>query len=290
MKTAFTIVSYIVLIASISFGYNYNAKYMDAAPTIDGVISTGEWDGAFSFPVQYPAILSAPYNGSVPSGFATPANNADLSANVYMGWDEDFIYMAFRVYDSEHNWVNSSPGPYNTQDAVQLLFNPGGYSGHFSSAGASASIIDFAAQTADSAGAGFYGRNDTRFTSPDNIIMSGAVLADGYVIEVKLLNSAFGIAPALGQSVGMGIILSDADGDAHKYLISDTSTAGAWDVNQTSSWNEFVFVSANGCGTYGLSTADLDKDCHVGLSDFSIVANNWLVCSDPAGADCTNLK
>jgi len=289
MKT--TLISVMIMMcASYSMAYNYNAKYIETAPVIDGVISAGEWTGAFSFTMSYPSILSTPYNGSSPAGWLTPANAADLSSDVYMAWDDANMYIAFRVYDNNHGWLNYAPGPYNAQDAVQLMFNPGDFEGHFSTAGASATIIDFVAQTADSAGAGFYGRNDAVFMSDQNVIMEGTVLADGYVIEIKLVNQAFGIVPVLGESVGMGIILSDADSGTHKYLISDTSTAGVWNVNQTSSWNGFVFVGSDGCGQYGFALGDIDKDCQVGLSDFSFVAADWLKCSDPEDSNCVVIQ
>ncbi len=292
MKTTLVIISVMIMMlcAPYTMAYNYYAKYIETAPVIDGVISAGEWDGAFNFTMSYPAILSAPYNGSFPAGWPTPANAADLSADVYMAWDDANIYIAFRVYDNNHGWLNYSPGPYNAQDAVQLLFNPGGYVGHYASAGANATIIDFAAQTADSAGAGFFGRNDAVFMSDQNIIMNGSVLADGYVIEIKLVNQAFGITAALGEKVGMGIILSDADSGVHRYLISDTGTAGVWDVNQTTSWNDFVFVGSDGCGQYGFAAADIDKDCYVGLLDFSVLAAEWLKCTEPSGIDCISIN
>ncbi|MFI4912195.1 MAG: sugar-binding protein [Sedimentisphaeraceae bacterium JB056] len=286
MKTTFTSLSVIMILCASAMAYNYNAKYIETAPVIDGTLSSGEWDGVFDSTMTYPAILSDPYNGSSPDGWATPASTADLSVDIYTAWDDDNIYLAFRVYDNDHGWLNYSPGPYNSQDAVQLLFNPGGYSGHYSSAGAAASIIDLVAQTADSAGAGFYGRNDAVFSDDQNIIMDGSVLSDGYVIEVKLVNSAFGVTPALGESIGIGFIFSDADSGAHETLITDTSTDGTWDVNQTTSWNDFVFVGADGCGLYGFAASDLNKDCIVGLDDFTVVASEWLKCTDPTGTGC----
>lgn len=280
----------LTILCGIALGYNYNAPFTQAAPTIDGTIQAGEWDNAFSFSIIDPDILSDPFNGSYPSGWAVPANAQDLSADVYMLWDNEFIYISVEVYDSDLNFLNYSGGQFNSQDAVQLMFNPGGYAGHYSSAGAAATIIDLAADTADSAGASFYGRNDPIFNNPDNVIMDASVVTGGYIIELALKNAAFSLQPQLGDSIGLGLILSDADGNTHETLLTDTSTEGTWDVNQTSSWNTLRFVGIDGCGSYGFSSADINKDCLVDLKDLAYLAASWLECTDPTGDDCVTLN
>jgi hypothetical protein len=292
MKTTFTIISLAILsvFSAVSLGYDYNATFTQTAPTIDGSLATGEWDDAFAFSIVYPEILSDPYNGSYPAGWATPASAADLSADIYMAWDDAFIYIAVRVYDSELNFLNTSGGQLNSQDAVQLMFNPGNYTGNYASAGAAATMFDFAADTSDGAGPSFYGRNDAAFNDPQNVIMDASITADGYIIEIALKNEAFGLTPEITDSIGMGFILSDADGGSHETLLSDTSSDGAWDVTQTSSWNNFVFIGEDGCGLYGFASGDVDNDCYVTLADFSVLASEWLKCTDPADDNCVEIQ
>ena len=40
------------------------------------------------------------------------------------------------------------------------------------------------------------------------------------------------------------------------------------------------------CGDWGYSLADLNRDCQVNLTDFSMFADEWLKCSDPTDLSC----
>ncbi len=290
MKTLNIIIICLIAFSGAVLGFDYNVPFTQTAPTIDGSLQAGEWDNAFTFSIVYPDILSSPYNGSYPAGWAVPASPADLSADIYMLWDNDYIYLAVQVYDSDLNFLNYSGGQLNAQDTVQLLFNPGNYTGNYAQAAAAATIIDFAADTLDNAGASFYGRNDASFNDPQNVVMDASITADGYIIEIALKNNAFGLEPQIADTIGMGFILNDADGGSHETLLTDTSTDGTWNVNQTSSWNTFRFIAEDGCGAYGFAEADLNKDCVVDLKDLAILAANWLVCTDPMDENCITVN
>ncbi len=225
--------------------FNYNAAYMGTVPTIDGTLSAGEWSGAASYNLSYPAVLTRPFNGSRPSTWGAPVSAADLSADIYMGWDNDYIYIAVRVYDDVNVW-KSNTGPYNGQDTLQLCLSPFGFAGTFNpdDPAATASIIDFVPQTLAGTGADFYGRGVAAFSNPANIIVAGSDLTDGYILEIKILNSGFGLTPAVGETIKMGLILLDMDASS-PVGFSDTGTNGVWDVGNTASWNNFVFTGSN---------------------------------------------
>ena len=40
------------------------------------------------------------------------------------------------------------------------------------------------------------------------------------------------------------------------------------------------------CGANGYKVSDFNEDCYVNLADLSFIASEWLVCTDPANADC----
>jgi hypothetical protein len=40
------------------------------------------------------------------------------------------------------------------------------------------------------------------------------------------------------------------------------------------------------CGDYGYQPMDYNVDCYVNFGDLRIICNNWLACTDPAGAGC----
>ena len=47
-----------------------------------------------------------------------------------------------------------------------------------------------------------------------------------------------------------------------------------------------LYDAVDNCGLWGYFTADIDRNCTVGLSDFSVVAGDWMYCTDPNDPLC----
>ncbi len=47
-----------------------------------------------------------------------------------------------------------------------------------------------------------------------------------------------------------------------------------------------VIIRDNECGAWGFLSADLNRDCRIDLSDFSVMAGTWLKCTQPFMAGC----
>jgi len=73
------------------FRSDFNLEYADPAPTIDGVMGTGEWEGATL--VQH--LSSSDSLG----GYEVEGGDTDLSADVYMMWDQTYLYLLVDVTD-----------------------------------------------------------------------------------------------------------------------------------------------------------------------------------------------
>ncbi len=271
----------IILLASISMAATVGIPKVSQSPVIDGTLSAGEWAVSYAYTMVYPITTAQGFvDGVIP-------NAADLSANVYACWDEDYLYMAFRVYDDSLNWLTAVGAAHNGQDAVQLAFNLLNASNAVYRT--NSFIYDFAAQTSGSGGADIYDdRSNIGGDLLPNAAIASTVLADGYIIEVALKWSDFNrmnYSPTIGDRHGAGVMLVDFDSGVYHSLLSDFG-ASMNDVTNAAAYNTWVLVTADGCGLNGIMAGDFDMDCLIGVSDLTIMAQQWLVCSDPDVTGC----
>ncbi len=271
--------------ASLCFGVNYNVPLSFDAPVIDGDISTG-WSDAFSFTIAYPDIITSPNEGSVREFI--PDNAADLSADIYMKWDFQNFYVGARVYDESLSFLQYYPGPFNSQDVLQMCFNllnnPAGVSQ------GNAPIYDFAISDANDNGPFIYKHAGELYSLP-NAVIGGTILADGYVLEVKIPWSDYaGYEATPGDVHGIGFVLVDYDGGYYETTMFDYGKNGVTGIGTVSGWNTITLLGDNDCGLWGIPVGDVNKDCRVDLEDYAIVAADWAKCTDPVAAGCTNLN
>ncbi|MEN6385264.1 MAG: sugar-binding protein [Phycisphaerales bacterium] len=262
---------------STSFGLSYNVPKTSTVPTIDGVLSANEWTSAMTISMVYPAIITAPKEGTVHTDTYIPDSAEDLSAAWYFMWDDTALYVACKVNDSQLFWL-SDEGPYS-QDGVQLCFNfrndPAAVYR------AEAAVYDFAPRTSSSTAPDIYKRDNEYFGLPNGIIGS-SFPTGGYIIEVKMPWSDFdgGYVPAANDVHGAGLILLDYDSefitDEGSTLMTDFGN-GAYTASTVSTWNTLKLVTALNCGDAGYLPQDLNRDCVVDMADFADFAENWLI-------------
>jgi hypothetical protein len=259
---------------------NYEIPFTSSVPDYDGVIGAGEWDDALAVSVSYEDFV---INGSGATVHGTTPEPNDISGTYYFKWDQDYLYMAFDVTDDVLMWRKDSPGPYNAQDAVQLCFNP--YNNASAVFQEDAWIFDIVAETADSYGADIY--RHTGAINVDPNMIESTLGSEGYTIEIGLKWSD--IKPALSGKVGdvhgLGLIILDFDGSTVDSLITDFGD-GANVIGEPTQWNTMSLVGADGCGSQGLYSADINRDCYVDLLDYSFFATQWLGCTDPENPEC----
>lgn len=282
MKCVLSII-FVMMTVCQSWAVEYIVPQTDQKPTVDGVISAGEWADALKVTMVYPAITQSPNEGAIPPGFAAPDNAADLSADCYLTWDNDNIYVAFRVYDQTQCWIDEQPLYTGASgDMAQFCLNPNNAAGaHVNGGGAT--IYDFVVDTLSSAGPSYSDRGGLGGV----VEMTGVALSDGYVIEAAISWSQVGITPKYGQVHGCGFVLIDTDNSTSwDVLMADFSNAGAWAMFPTGGYNTMRLVSADGCGLSPTSQSDLNYDCKTNLEDLSIFAQHWANCTDPADPAC----
>ena len=275
----------IVLLPFICLGLNYNVPYTDTAPTLDGVLSAGEWDGAMQILMSYPDIVTSPKEGAINSATVVPDSDADLSARWYFMWDEDALYIAVRVWDDELYWLIERGAGNYSQDGAQLLFNfKNNSAATYQDA---AAIIDFAPRTATDAQPDIYERFGSYYGLDNAAIASSIYNNEGYFMEVSLPWMDFDEdyspldypAGDPNNVHGAGLVLLDYDGPL---ITSPGSTImadfgrGVYTASTPSTWNTITLVDELVCGDFGMLSADLNDDCVVDLNDFAILAAYWL--------------
>jgi len=260
-----------------SFGLNYNVPQAATAPTIDGVLSAGEWDNAMTVSMVYPAIVTSPKEGVINSATYNPDSAEDLSATWYFMWDSSALYVACEVQDANLFWL-CSEGPY-AQDGVQLCFNFKNDSAAVYRA--EAAVYDFAPRTSSDTLPDIYKRDPSYFSLPNGVIGS-SFPTGGYVIEVKMPWSDFdsSYVPEVNDIHGAGLVLLDYDSesvtDEGSTIMADFGN-GTYSISTVSSWNTLTFVTSLECGDAGYLSQDLNLDCVVNMTDFAIFVQNWLV-------------
>lgn len=266
----------IITIAAVCTAVQYPIPYASTSVNIDGAIEQSEWQDALYVPMYYPNVASVVNNA--------PDNDADLSGDIYIKWDNDYLYIAARVYDENLQWLQYAPGPFNGQDAFQVCINPS--AGISSVIFDNAPIYDIVPQDAGSNGPQLYKHDGSNMSLP-NALLAGSVLSYGYIAEVAMPWSELNISALAGQMHGIGFIIIDYDGSTSADTLVYDFTGG---ITVIGNWNTAILVGENGCGENGIYPVDFNHDCAVDIKDFAIIAQNWLICTNPEFADCVNLE
>lgn len=268
----------VFLLCSTVMAIDYNVPWADSIPIIDGNLVAGEWDDAFTVVLDTNIVSNG---GTVRDFF--PDDLADLSATIYVKWDADNLYLAARVYDQSLNWLQDAPGPFNDQDTLQVCFNL--LNDPNAQIFEDAAIYDIVPQTADSAGPALYKHDGSLYSLP-NASLDGQELADGYIVELSIPWSDFGGYDAVvGDKHGIGFILVDYD-NGYETTMFDYQGS----ITDIAGWNALLLVSENGCGSWGIPYGDINFDCRVNFEDFSLMAADWLNCTDPTDDSCSDAR
>jgi hypothetical protein len=214
-------------------GAPLNATNLAVAPAIDGEL--GEWTGG-SYPL--PACV---YGCSLRSG------DADLSAQVYLGWDASYLYLAVQVRDDKIVVVRSGRNLY-LSDAVEIQLDAN-LAADFSST--SLSSDDY--QIGLSAGNfGTIAPNAYRWYprstegSLSAVVVKGKQLADGYTLEAKIPWTVFGVTPVAGAKYGFAVSVSDNDQSGTAVQQSMISTVASRKLLNPTTWGTLVLAPSGG--------------------------------------------
>ena len=133
------IISLALLVLSVVIGRADRATYddtktqvalpLDTPPVIDGVIDPAEWGRASSWSITVDANLADGIRGGANGDGAVnpPASNADLSFQIFVGYDTNNLYIAVRVTDDIIQTDSADAGSANgttwMDDSVEVFID-----------------------------------------------------------------------------------------------------------------------------------------------------------------------
>ena len=271
-----------------------NRAIPKATPTIDGAISASEMATQLAVPMSWPmpgGALLLEGSGSSPE---------ELSATWYVSWDDLNLNLSAVVLDDTPDFrLNSNGGnsPYNAQDVIQPVFNPG--NSEFSSfvdptpadedpIDAIAAIYDMVVNTADDFGPDVY-RHGPGLTDEQHAAISidGQEKDTGYILEMAL---PWAVAmddympfdppyePMLGDEHGLSFILlsfnQEQGGTADIATLYTDFGNGENTIGDPFTWNLITLAEAlDVCNSD--SRGDLDANGSVEFADFLMLSANF---------------
>ncbi len=269
----------VCVLMTAAFALNYNVPKASVTPSIDGVVNEAEWMDARYIPMAYPDIVTFPKEGSLRSGTSAPDNAMDYSINWYVKWDDNYLYLAGRVYDDIFTDTAGS-------DTPQLCFN-------MNNNPHAAYLSEALVWNIPANGPINTNTTESGAPAPNNSNIAGSILADGYMIEVRLAwtdidpNDVY--QPAVNDVHGFGLACQDHDAGGLRETFLLDFGSGVVAMSDLSTWNTITLTANQACGDWEYPAGDLNKDCVVDIEDFSFIAAEWLKCTDPGDSACIEL-
>lgn len=269
----------ICLLPTAAFALNYNVPRATVIPSIDGTMDDVEWVDSVYISMIYPDIVTSPKEGSVVDT-NPPDDKADYSLHWFVKWDENYLYVAARVYDDI--FVAD-----DRKDEPQICFNM--LNNHDALYLTEAIVWNLPAN-----GPIYTNTSEPSALAPDHSNIAGSVLADGYMIEVRLawedLDPNHVYQPISGHIHGFGLACQDHDAGGLRETFMLDMGKGAFTMHDVTTWNTVTLTEDLVCGDWGYQAYDVDKNCRVDLDDFALLTQHWLRCTDPAGEGCVNMN
>jgi polygalacturonase len=249
----------------------YHIPRAAAAPIRDGVIGSAEWDGALVVEMNnVPPLLGGGYS----------IGSEAIHTTWRLMWDANYLHVAGRMYDTSHDFRKASPGPYNTQDVIQICFNPNNDIGHtFVEGSGVAAIYDLVAQTSNS-----YGPDVYRHGKPNNTVpaalSSGSVHSNGWTYEGSIpwselmVGENTGYVPSAMDEHGLGLII--ISWKSSSYTLITNFGNGSETIGQPATWNKMILVDDFSNCVLGYYNHDLNQDCTINFKDLAVLALEWL--------------
>lgn len=215
MKKFFALFTVVLMIVAMTVTASAEATYLadqeipyaTTAPTLDGVMSEGEWTAKFSLPVSKMLVLA---------GEADTSNQ--IQFDTYMAWDESYLYIAANVSDTNGGLL------YYGADGDNIIWfldvnGIGAANGNTPSHALNVACFPVVTTPGSSEPTGFHTRlNGAEFESSQNILVQPNSACSGsnnsWTIEIRLtwdqIGSLLGTAYA-GQTlpaIAPGVVIT----------------------------------------------------------------------------------
>lgn len=211
-------------------GPSFAATYLSTPPKIDGYVE--EW----TIPLyRAEAVVYGQSNWD---------NADDLSAAVFLGWDETYLYVGAKVHDD--TYVQNATGAYLYQgDSLEILLDTDVSGDYYL---ASLSADDF--QLGISPGNPAPNQNPEAYLwfprsqegRRSNVQIAATRSGSGYHIEAAIPWSVFGVTPTAGRHFGFVFSVSDNDLAGKNVQQSMVSLVSTRVLTAPTTWGDLTLV------------------------------------------------
>lgn len=210
--------------------YIVEAEYLDTAPSIDGDI--GDWN------LEIEDVSFVTYGREKWSG------DDDLSGNVMVGWDEDYLYLGVTVIDDSYQQRMSGEYLY-LGDSLEILFDRNvedDFWEHKLSSDDYQLGISPGRGSVNSKTQAYMWNPASKAGGKSKVKISGSEVADGYVVEVAIPWNALGGHVEEGQHFGFVFSISDNDHSNKNLQQTMVSSIEHRIWNDPSSWGVLILI------------------------------------------------
>jgi hypothetical protein len=212
-------------------GNSVAAIYFDTPPSIDGKL--GDW-GFDTYQID-----------NVVYGADRWRNPADLSGSLMVGWDEEYLYLGFRVKDDEYVQLASGELLFKG-DSVEVLLDTDVSIDYYVRA---LSNDDY--QLGISPGSPKPGKNTESYLwfprsvegKRSKVVIGVEKVDNGYRLETAIPWSIFGVTPEAGQHFGFAASISDNDRSGEAVQQSMVSNVPTRRLTDPTTWGDLTLVN-----------------------------------------------
>lgn len=214
-------------------GTPLTASFLASPPTIDGDLS--DWNTT-PYTVNHVVFGATAWSGS-----------SDLSGTAYLGWDEQYLYVAVDVTDD--TFVQTSTGALMYKgDEVEIQFDAD-LPGDFTSTSLSADDFQLGLSP------GNFGSRSPEAYRWYPLAQSGPLVsvqvaakqtADGYALEARIPWAVFGVTPADGARYGFALSISDNDLAGAAVQQSMVSSVSTRTLTDPTTWGTLILEAGGG--------------------------------------------
>jgi hypothetical protein len=212
------------------------ALYLEREPTLDGVFD--EWDLD-----RYDASRVV-YGGEARDG------EDDLSSQFMVGWDEEALYIAARVFDDEY--VQNAAGENIFEgDSLEILLDTDVAGDYYLEAlnGDDFQLgITPGSPAPGAATEAYLWFPSSEAARAQGVKAIGSASDNGYRVEAKIPWDAFGVRAQTGRHFGFAFSVSDNDRSGRNVQESMVSNLPSRDLTDPTTWGDLVLSGRRSSG------------------------------------------
>ncbi|NMC13575.1 MAG: hypothetical protein GYA34_11930 [Chloroflexi bacterium] len=211
-------------------GQSLEAEFLSSAPNIDGDLNDWSLDAVEVSHVTY--------------GDEKWGGDSDLSGNVMVGWNNDYLFLGAEVVDDHYQQRMKGDKIY-LGDSLEILFDKKVQEDYLTQR-----LDNDDYQLGISPGLDEINTNPSAYMwfplskegGKSKVKIAAAATSDGYIVEVAIPWNAFDVSPKKGQHYGFVFSISDNDHSHKNVQQTIVSTFEGRVYNDPTTWGDLVLI------------------------------------------------